>query len=56
MFKNLDEDSRYNISAFLACEYQAKQKSDYWDNNDAQKFIKNYKDAYGEAVRRAFLD
>ena len=56
VFKNLDEDSRYNISAFLACEYQAKQKSDYWDNNDAQKFIKNYKDAYGEAVRRAFLD
>lgn len=56
VFKNLDEDSRYNIAAFLACEYSAMQKCDYWNNDDARKYVKNYKDAYSYAVKLAFSD
>lgn len=56
VFKSLDEDNRYNIAAFLACEYSAMQKCDYWNNDDAQKYVKNYKEAYSYAVKLAFSD
>ena len=56
VFKNLDEDSRYNIASFLACEYSAMQKCEYWSNDEAQKYVKNYKEAYSNAVRLAFSD
>ena len=56
VFKTLDEDSRYNIAAFLACEYSAMQHCDYYTNEDAEKYVKNYKAAYSYAVAKAFFD
>lgn len=56
VFKHLSEDDRYNIAAYLACESSAMQKCGYWTNDDAQTYIKNYKAAYGEAVRLAFFN
>lgn len=55
IFKKLDGDGRYNMSVYLACEYSAMEKSDYYTSEDAEKYIKSYKTSYGDAVRRAFI-
>lgn len=55
IFKNLDDDGKYNMSLYLACEYSALQHSDYYTSDDAEKYIKSYKTSYGDAVRRVFI-
>ena len=55
IFKQLDDDGRYNMSLYLACEYSAMENSDYYKSEDAEKYIKSYKISYGDAVRRAFI-
>lgn len=55
IFKQLDDDGRYNLAIFLACEYSAMENSDFYTSDDAEKYIKSYKTAYGDAVRRAFI-
>ena len=55
IFKQLDGDGRYNMSVYLACEYSAMEKSDYYTSDEAEKYIKSYKTSYSDAVRRAFI-
>ena len=56
IFKQLDDDdARYNMSLYLACEYSAMENSDYYKSEDAEKYIKSYKTSYSDAVRRAFI-
>ena len=55
IFKQLDDEGRYNMSLYLACEYSAMENSDYYKSEDAEKYIKSYKISYGDAVRRAFI-
>ena len=56
VLKSLNDESMYNIAVFLACEYSAMQKCEYYNNEDAEKYIKNYKDAYSYAVKLAFQE
>lgn len=55
IFKKLDADGMYNMSLYLACEYSAMEKSDYYTSDEAEKYIKSYKTSYSDAVRRAFI-
>lgn len=55
IFKHLDAKGQNNMAIYLACEYSAMSNSDYYINEDAERYIKSYKDCYGDAVRRAFI-
>lgn len=55
IFKHLDDEGRNNMALYLACEYSALENSDYYINDDANKYISTYKSCYGDAVRRVFI-
>jgi len=56
IFRKLNDDDKYNIAAFIACEYLAMQKCDYYNNEDAEKYLNNYKESYSNQVRLLFLN
>lgn len=55
IFSKLDDEGKYNMAIYLACEYPALSNSDYYTDYDAEKYIKSYKSCYSDAVRRAFI-
>lgn len=54
IFKQLNEESRYNIASFLACEAIAKLKCGYETDIEAEKYIDLYKEYYADAVHRLY--
>lgn len=56
IFSKLDDEGRQLMALYLACEYPALVKSEYYSDEDGtQKSIRYYKENYSDAVRRAFM-
>lgn len=55
IFSKLDDEGKYNMAIYLACEYSALSNSDYYVDDDAEKYVNSYKTCYADAVRRAFI-
>lgn len=55
IFSQLCADMQSKIATLLACDIQAKNRSNYWEDEDTQKAINNYNIIMSDSFRAAYM-